>query len=299
MPHEFAVDLMIIGAQKAATTSLLGYLGQHPSVLAHASREMGFFVNDDEWQAGWPLAFERYYGPVAQGRAVVGKSVRMLYEGISLRRLRQHNPEIEIVVSLRDPVDRAFSAYWMSRRRGVEGAATFEEAIGYQTTNDRGLALESLGGPYIEQGLYAKYLRGVLDVFDRGHLRLIRFEDIRDRPAEVCSRLFALLPGVDASFRPDFNLVANPVAVPRVRPLARLLSDRTYFTGLKSMVRRALRASRMDWLRDRLRQWNDRAIARPSMTPATERFLREFYRPHNEELAAFTGLDLTAWTGSA
>ena len=49
------IDLMIVGAQKAGTTSLLRYLGNHSSICIHEKPEILFFLIDEEYQKGYKL----------------------------------------------------------------------------------------------------------------------------------------------------------------------------------------------------------------------------------------------------
>ena len=41
------IDIMIVGAQKAGTTSLLRYLGEHPECVAHPQKEFAYFLEPD------------------------------------------------------------------------------------------------------------------------------------------------------------------------------------------------------------------------------------------------------------
>jgi len=52
------IDLMIIGAQKAGTTSLKNYLGEHPEICTHERIEFMFFVNEQEYKQGYKKIFK-------------------------------------------------------------------------------------------------------------------------------------------------------------------------------------------------------------------------------------------------
>lgn len=55
------IDLMIIGAQKAATSSLHHYLAQHPNICTHSQREMTYFIDDNEYQQDYRDIYKRYF----------------------------------------------------------------------------------------------------------------------------------------------------------------------------------------------------------------------------------------------
>lgn len=47
------IDIFIIGAQKAGTTSLKNYLGEHPQINTHTTKEFSYFYDDEEYNAGF------------------------------------------------------------------------------------------------------------------------------------------------------------------------------------------------------------------------------------------------------
>ncbi|HKK08845.1 MAG TPA: hypothetical protein VKA44_08180, partial [Gemmatimonadota bacterium] len=121
---------MIVGAQKAGTTSLFRYLAGHPGLAAHPQREMPYFLVDELYAAGYEAAFEKYFGVGGDsGRLPLAKHVMAMYSQKAVDRLRGHNPEVRVVAVLRNPAERARSAYLYARRRGWEPLPTFEAAL--------------------------------------------------------------------------------------------------------------------------------------------------------------------------
>ena len=55
------VDAVIVGAQKAGTSSLLRYLDQHPSIAAHRRAEFSYFVDEADYAAGYDESWQRYF----------------------------------------------------------------------------------------------------------------------------------------------------------------------------------------------------------------------------------------------
>ena len=96
---------MIIGAQKAGTTSLKNYLGEHPQIVTHPHTECSFFASDDEYNEGFEKGFVRYFGGEKdfQDKVIVGKNVTISFREFALKRLAQHNPNCKIVFILRNP----------------------------------------------------------------------------------------------------------------------------------------------------------------------------------------------------
>lgn len=105
---------LIIGAQKAGTTALIRNLGRHPDILG-IEKELGFFSSRWEKGADW------YYARLAESMpetekdpadcVVIEKTPSYMVHPEAAERIKAFNPDMKIIVSLRNPVDRAFSRY--------------------------------------------------------------------------------------------------------------------------------------------------------------------------------------------
>lgn len=287
--------LIIIGAERAATTSLLRYLGQHPALYAHRQREFGFVDSRREFTRGYGPAFRRYFAGIGPGQEPIAKSIRILYSVEACERVHGMWPQIKLVLSVREPVARAYSGYWMAYRRGVERAASFGEAIGLERVGPSLRLQSGSHSPYLDRGMYAKHLERVLQVFPRGQLQVLRFEDITRRPQQTCRDVYRFLGSIEADYRPDVGQVNNAFALPRSRILAQFLSDQRRGRVLKSMLRSILPAPLLDRIRDALRKANEKGARKPALREDVRAFLHAYYQPHNDRLAAMTGLNLEAW----
>ena len=123
------IQLMIVGTQKSGTSSLLRYLAQHPDIHTHSQSEMTFFLQDHEYTRGYESAYAKYFAQCSENCKLIAKNVMVMYSHDIMQRIYQHNPKIHLVVLLREPVARAYSAYWWARRRGWENITSFEEAL--------------------------------------------------------------------------------------------------------------------------------------------------------------------------
>ena len=122
-----ALDLMIAGAQKSGTSSLLSWLGTHPRILAQKRPEMTWFTDDDGPAGGFS---DEFYFDANPGNCLrLGKLAGLMYSDQGLDRLVAHSPEVATIVVLRDPVERAYASFWFARRRGREALDDFEQAV--------------------------------------------------------------------------------------------------------------------------------------------------------------------------
>ena len=97
MPAMRQIDLMIIGAQKAGTTALNHYLGQHPDVLGHPQTEFAYFRDDNLFAEGYEPVFRRHFtqGDPATARVVIGKNAGIYDSETALaceRLIRTYDP---------------------------------------------------------------------------------------------------------------------------------------------------------------------------------------------------------------
>src|SRR5690554_2130252 len=104
------INVFLVGAQKAGTTSLYEWLGQHPDIEAPQEiKDYHFFTNEALFDKGVPQ-LERFYS--ADKPVRVHSAVNYLYfYKEAAARIYEYNKEAKIIICLREPVARAISAY--------------------------------------------------------------------------------------------------------------------------------------------------------------------------------------------
>jgi hypothetical protein len=125
-------DFLIIGAQKSGTTFLYQLLVQHPHVKPAFAKEVHYFDLNFRKGDNW----YRSYFPLQKRNSstyITGEaSPYYLFHPHAPRRASAVVPDAKLVVLLRNPVDRAYSHYQHQVKRvGGEARETlpFEEAI--------------------------------------------------------------------------------------------------------------------------------------------------------------------------
>ncbi len=282
------IQLMVGGAEKSGTSSLKEYLGQHPELVTHRQEEIMYFALESIHELGFENSRRRYFGD-APG-VLVGKSVAILYLPEAAARLREHNPDVAIVVVLRNPIDRAYSAYWQARRRGWEPLPTFEEALAAEPERIAADEKAVRRNAYVDRGRYDIHLTRLMKEFP-GNVDVCLTEDLSHDPLDVCQAQFARV-GVDATFVPDIAERHTTVRSARSERLASMLArgDR-----LKRVVRQLVPERYLDRVRTKVDSLNTRTFDPPAMAPKTRAALVEEFRPHNQRLADMIGRDLGHW----
>ena len=123
------IDLMIIGTQKAGTSALLALLQQHPEIQTHFTNEFSYFHDPTLASTEFESYFHNVYQELKDESTVIAKCVGVLEFPKAIEKLNQHNPMAVVSVVLRDPIERAYSAFWFARSRGWEPESSFSKAI--------------------------------------------------------------------------------------------------------------------------------------------------------------------------
>jgi Sulfotransferase domain len=197
-------NYLVLGAQKAGTTSLHNYLAEHPAVLTASVKEVRYFnrfyAKGDAWYvAHFPLAFRgRVAGRRLENPPAVGEaSAVYLFDPRVPERVHAFDPGMRLIALLRDPVERAYSHYQMEVRWGREPLA-LEDAIEREQAELPQLLEHALQHPldtsdggfprsYIARGRYTEQLERWLRFFPREQLLVLTSDDLRARPAQVMS----------------------------------------------------------------------------------------------------------------
>ncbi len=245
-------DWLVIGAQKAGTTSLAEYLGTHSQVRSAELKEIDYFT----WFYDRPLRWYRGFFPLERTCRSTGEaSPSYLYDPRVPARVAKTLPDVRLIAVLRDPVDRAFSHYHHERKRGFE-PLDFEAALAAEP--DRLIAEHERVGTdpgyvsmrlrhwsYLDRGLYAQQLRGWLEHFPQEGVHVVCAEEMFADPAAVYSRALEFL-GLPDEPLPAFP----PLNANAYSPLADGLKARlgSYFEDANEELF-VLLGRRLDWTR--------------------------------------------------
>lgn len=193
------VTFLIAGVQKGGTTALYDYLADYPDVALSRVKEVHFF--DDEtldWTrpdyGAYHAQFDAAKFEGGGGRPCGEATPIYLYWPNALERIRAYNPAMRLVVTLRDPVERAWSHWRMEYARGAE-REPFAWCIreGRQRLFDSAPPQAPWGFhrefSYVERGFYAEQLARLFEVFPRDQALVIRAEDLRADPGPVLDQV--------------------------------------------------------------------------------------------------------------
>lgn len=202
------VDFLIAGAQKCGTSALDHFLRSHPCVRMAKRKEVHFFDQDHLFETrdlrGGYAWYHGFFPPASVNHRVGESTPSYLYWKEAPARIQAYNPLMQVIVVLRNPVDRAFSHWNMARRRGWE-PLPFPEALAAEKER---LAREDPAltrrHSYVDRGFYSRQIERLWRFIPRGQSLVIRHDDLRSSPsatlAGVC-RFLGLEPLKDYGHR--------------------------------------------------------------------------------------------------
>jgi Sulfotransferase domain len=236
-----APHFIIIGAKRGGTTSLYNYLLEHPSIaplFPGRQRIKGIRYFDSEFARG-PRWYRSHFPLGAGGRHLVRPwiaapvtgeaSPYYLFHPLAAQRLARELPEVRIVVSLRDPVERAYSHYKERVRHDAE-PLSFEDALDAEPARLLGETERIVREPgyrsrahedhsYLAQGRYLDMLPRWFELFPREQFRIVASEEFYDDPELVVNDVWSFLglpPGPLRS-RKRYNYSPAPDLLPATR----------------------------------------------------------------------------------
>lgn len=263
---------LIIGAQKCGTSWLHRLLDAHPQTCSASRKELHFFDQDKAYRHGRSAYRQNFALPhSARGRVGFEATPGYLYYPWVAERLHAFKPELQLIAIVRDPVERAYSAWKMYdhmttnhlaaiRKRAlrdydapfarwIETIASGSE-VGFERVISTELDLIADGSTELEpslvrRGLYADQLERYYQVFDTKQIKVLEYRE----------------------------MTSDPVTS---------LAVVTEFLGL----------DQVDWTSIDQSPVNSRRYNRSGDAAARGR-LRDFYRPHNDRLAELLGRELS------
>ena len=193
---------MIVGAQKCGTSAMAHFLSQHHEIGMASPKEVHLF-DAPHYSSDWtPEQIDKRYASRhahCAGARILGEATPsyMFVPEIG-RDLKRYNPNLKLIVLLRDPVERAISHYYMERTRGRERRplwwALLREPFRLRRCRNgrvRGSVTQRCS--YRTRGLYSRQLRNLFRYFDQDQVLVVGSRELSERHDEVLARVFAFL----------------------------------------------------------------------------------------------------------
>lgn len=287
-----SIDVIIAGAQKSGTSSLKYYLSQHPEVVTHPQKEFTPVIYKNDFIENFTIYFNDFFprNNHLLKKIILAKSVTVMSSERYIRLLVEHNPQIKIILVLRHPVERAYSAYWYARRMGWEKEESFRNAIKKKKIHN--MKIDSNNLDYISPGYYFEKITSIYKFIPPKRVFIYTFDQLISSTLKTCSTIFKNL-NIDDSFEPDVKTSKNQLAASRFPILSKFLTMPRK-SGVKKYIPRGLHPL-IDETKSTFIKLNEKKHTVPVLDDETRMILIDHFRPHNKKLQNLLNYNISSW----
>lgn len=291
-------NFVIAGTARSGTTSLYYYLKQHPDICFPDKKEPKYFSalgqkfphngpGDQHVDKLMIRDFQHYealFSACADSRMIGEASSDYLYfHQHSAAEMRRVLGDVPIILCLRDPVERAWSAYHNLSRDQRE-TLPFKQALAAE--QERMQDNWDWMWAYKHGGLYAAQVATFMDAFS--HVKVVLFEDLKHDACAVVAELFDFL-GVDNTISVDTAVRYSHSGKAKNKLIAFLSNrDNALAFAMRQLALAILPRSLLEKVASRSLQKDD-------MDAQTRSELRQFYADDIAKLEMILGRNLDVW----
>lgn len=284
-------NFICIGAQKAGTTTLADIISRHPDIYIPPIKETKYFLFDEDYRKGKSF-YDSYFKTLSNQKAIGEVDPDYLLFPISAQRIADTlGKDVRLIVILRNPADRAYSHYLMTKKKGLE-PFEFEKALEEEKNRKHNIREQKIFA-YLERGYYGKQISEFLKVFPKENFLFLTFEDnLINNKIQTIENVQKFL---NVAIMPlDLNVHSNE-AGEAVNEKLRDLVRRPNFTKrlLKGLLpsKEFRKSIRKFFIRKNLQK-----AATPKIDEATKKRIIETYFKSDIQLTeSITGLNLEKW----
>lgn len=279
------VNTIIIGAGRSGTTSVFAWMEQHPDIQCSITKEVHYFSLTDLYQRG-----EKYFHSLFEGadkKVIATADTYLLMDHDAPARIRAYNPDMRIIVMLRDPVERAYSNYQYSVQFGHERAdVQFADTIALEPER---LKIPDIAARnnlcHCYGSLYALHLSVWAQHFHRSQFFIGTLNELRTDPAQLYTRLSAFLniPYVPFS---EQDKAFNTATGVKSKWLQQLLLNREHplRRALTFFIRPFRNLIIKSGIIDRIYALNKKQVQLPKLTPEERNSVSPYFEQDLKQL---------------
>ncbi len=292
MQQEMWPNFFIVGARKCATTSLYFYLKEIPGVYMSPIKELYYFAphalqNNVIDVIRDKKEYQRLFKN-AKGHIAIGEATNIyLWDPDSPELIHQTVPHAHIIISLRDPIERAYSQYLMRMKYSGKKTSFYDDLMQDYKSQEKVFGRSVL---YVELGMYYEQVKRYFDVFGRQQVKVIIFEEFIQDPVKYVNEVLAFLgvnhrvSKITGHYNPD-SVPRNPLAVWIFGFFRWLRTNNIRFYKVLSLLPDSIVESAPEKILFKGTQ-------KPKMDPKAVKFLREIYYDDVLKLQSLLGRPL-------
>ena len=310
-------NFLIFGERRSGSTTLARWVECHPDVFLHPKMDMAYFIDKDlvgrkEWKEGkaeyakWEnehsqTEYQQYFDNSENKTAIGEKSADYFFWQPAHERVKKYLPDVKLVITLRNPIDRAWSMYWNERGKGRE-ILEFEDAINVEPERVLKSDYAKLHLSYVSRGYYDESLNALYKTFSRKNVYVLILEKARIDPKKYLKEIYTFI-GVNDSvgydnIKKEFNKNWTLIQKPTIKKFK-------VFASLENIIFRWISLFSFAVFRSNIykRRKLISVLASPfrnsksnfKMEAASREKLRKEYSPHIKNLEKILNTDLSIW----
>ena len=280
-------NFFIVGAPKSGTTNISYYLMQHPQVFMPQNLEPYYFARLDI-----PQNYEReiisdekkyldLFKNTKSCRAIGESSPVYLYCPHSALEIKNRFPNSKIIISLRNPIEIAYSEYFSLKFMGFDKNRSFNELLdsSKEQLDQNEFHIDSL----LEAGFYSKHIKRFQKIFSKNQIKIIIFEEYIKNTIPTINSILSFLD-IDKSIA--FKTAPKGAyKVPRNFASQKLMNNSTFRKTAKFIIPTVARQKIGE-------RFLVKESSRPVLKQNERQRLKETYQDDVENLAKLLGRSL-------
>ncbi len=280
-----APNFIGVGGEKTASTWIYKCLLEHPQICGPKKKELSYFdtVKIIGWEPREKSEYEKYgiekyleHFNHCDDTKITGEyTAQYLHDKKVAPLLAQLFPDVKIIISLRNPIERTYSMYQGISEGDRTSLGTFEEAIKKEPE-------------FTRRSMYAEYVEAYLTLFPKEQVHIILQDDVVTDPVHTIQSLYRFL-GVSDTFVPESAHTKERSAEQKKLQTFR---DCIY---KNSLTRFFARCAKHLGLTPTLKKLIQSRIKKDTMKPETRAQLQTLFLNDIKKTGALIGRDLSHW----
>ncbi len=271
-------NFFILGAAKCGTTTLYNTLINHKEIYLPIEKEPSFLSSDQDKHINSIVKYFQLFDDVEDEKAIGEAPPNYLTDPYTPGIIKSLFPKAKLIVTLRNPAEKAHAMFLNLKRDGYESYNTFEEAIKDEEKRFYSKKFKEKNQYfyhflYYRSSLFGQQIKRYLDFFPKEQLHIITLNDLKNNSEKTIKSVLAFLE-VDNSIdlkMGDTNK-GYDIRFVKLQKVQRSL-PRKYRMYLDPLVKLTKKP-------------------KPKINPTTKAMLMERYEPDLKLLYDLTNIDL-------